>query len=833
MAKSLSALFSQKKKQAAQAKKDWAFISQKIINLLDDEFKDEKEELAAQTEKINKARWQLQYYLENPVITIATTGTTSSGKSTVVNFLVGQEIMPTAVSETSAGLVTITHNPQTSILRIRETDGAEWETGEWEGHTADQIQSRLRKVMNDYLEMRERDEEPASPEFEIEFPTKIGANDSNLDLPEGFQLKLMDLPGLKYIGDESNARVIEKCREALCLVTYNSEETDPHRQKALLTQVVNQVKSLGGNPARMLFVFNRIDAFRKNEDYPDSENKFVTRTRQRIRNSLLSELPEYRASIDNLAPIRFSSEPAFLADQLVHAENNRTRYARKIAEYYSALIPMSLRRELPMVPEGWDENDYRRVSKAIHDAAFVDDFDTQLHEHVADNLPQLVLPQAIAPLLNELRVAASVGHQIVSAQVNRSDQAYKREKERLNTTKKELQSLLTNKTRWLKTKFNDLQAIFDFDGQEQQPRHVRSDELVKHADKILFSLTGDDSPYEQLSADDVQALSQWLKTIRRRLRNFLDEIDDHFNQEETKLQGELIDTLPRAERSELRSAYDTLIDAGFLKNEGDTIEAENRLEKRALKNLNSALNRFAEAMTAAMDAYASQVGGNESDRIFRALETIFENYVDDIWESIANHEHARKIGLGDRPAQQLKRIDADFQIEFEFEAGFPVREKQRRVKTGTKSEKVGEKRLWYTLYLMKKDIYAEKPVYEQRNYDSASIPSKEDLVGNWLEQVRHEEPKLYAQFGEWIANQFATVESRLRRFQDDLLSDYTNRLEKAHNKMSQLHDRERKQWDQSKKLLLDLEKQFGDLAAIKADKQSGKKDLHAEETMNV
>ncbi|BAZ15442.1 hypothetical protein NIES4071_73140 [Calothrix sp. NIES-4071] len=67
-------------------------------------------------------------------------------------------------------------------------------------------------------------------------------------------MRVLDLPGLAYVGDTGNANVIKQCREALCLVTYNSAETDKQKVRSLLQEVVQQVKDLGGSPARMLFV---------------------------------------------------------------------------------------------------------------------------------------------------------------------------------------------------------------------------------------------------------------------------------------------------------------------------------------------------------------------------------------------------------------------------------------------------------------------------------------------------------------------------------------------------------------------------------------------------
>jgi len=79
-------------------------------------------ELKELTDKLDTALETLRYELDNPVLTLATTGTTSSGKRTLVNLLCGAEIMPVAVSEMSAGAVTIEYNDRfcCSASRILE-----------------------------------------------------------------------------------------------------------------------------------------------------------------------------------------------------------------------------------------------------------------------------------------------------------------------------------------------------------------------------------------------------------------------------------------------------------------------------------------------------------------------------------------------------------------------------------------------------------------------------------------------------------------------------------------------------------------------------------------
>jgi len=54
--------------------------------------------------------------LENPSFRITTIGTTSSGKSTIVNALIGRRIAPIEAQEMSAGILRIKHNERSKLV---------------------------------------------------------------------------------------------------------------------------------------------------------------------------------------------------------------------------------------------------------------------------------------------------------------------------------------------------------------------------------------------------------------------------------------------------------------------------------------------------------------------------------------------------------------------------------------------------------------------------------------------------------------------------------------------------------------------------------------------
>ena len=129
----------------------WQNFQTEISQHLPETYQPEIQELS---QKLETALNQLTYELRHPTLTLATTGTTSSGKSTLVNLLCGAEIVPVAVSEMSAGTVTIEYSAEKSLI-IHETPGALWECGEWRGISEERIYQRLYQVMISYIENRE------------------------------------------------------------------------------------------------------------------------------------------------------------------------------------------------------------------------------------------------------------------------------------------------------------------------------------------------------------------------------------------------------------------------------------------------------------------------------------------------------------------------------------------------------------------------------------------------------------------------------------------------------------------------------------------------------
>ncbi|MEG5056708.1 dynamin family protein [Microcoleus sp. A2-C5] len=227
--------------------------------------------------------------LENPSFRIATLGTTSSGKSTIVNALIGRKIAPIEAGEMSGGVLTIKHS-QEQRLMIAETEDAAWDTGEWTGLSDEDLYQRIRAVMHSYHAARKK-REYVAPQITAHVPLLPACDASLLGLPNGISVELIDLPGLKSVQDRANLATIQKqLNKAFSLVALDYMQVDDEHRKRLLEELKKVVEDLQGRTDSMIFILNRVDN-RGTDDLPLSER--IDKLREEIKEVLsLPELPD-------------------------------------------------------------------------------------------------------------------------------------------------------------------------------------------------------------------------------------------------------------------------------------------------------------------------------------------------------------------------------------------------------------------------------------------------------------------------------------------------------------------------------------------------------------
>ncbi|MEG4075991.1 dynamin family protein [Microcoleus sp. Pol14C2] len=227
--------------------------------------------------------------LENPSFRIATLGTTSSGKSTIVNALIGRKIAPIEAGEMSGGVLTIKHSQEPRLM-IAETEDAAWEAGEWAGLSDEDVYQRIRTVMHSYHAARKK-REYVAPQITAHVPLLPACDASLLGLPNGIGVELIDLPGLKSVQDRANLATIQKqVNKAFSLVALDYMQVDDEHRKRLLEELKTVVQYLQGRTDSMIFILNRVDN-RGTDDLPLSER--IDKLREEIKEVLsLPELPD-------------------------------------------------------------------------------------------------------------------------------------------------------------------------------------------------------------------------------------------------------------------------------------------------------------------------------------------------------------------------------------------------------------------------------------------------------------------------------------------------------------------------------------------------------------
>ena len=798
MSKQLYKVFDEVEFKAQLLAKYWNNFSTEISEHLPDTYQPEIQKLSS---KLDEALSTLVEALRNPTLTLATTGTTSSGKSTLVNLLCGAEIVPVAVSEMSAGAVTIEYSKEKSLI-IHETPGALWECGEWRGITEDRIYQRLDKVMIKYIENREKQPNLACPQSTIFYPFRL-VKESQLELPQGTRVKILDLPGLAYVGDRGNANVIKQCREALCIVTYNSAETDPHKVKSLLQEVVQQVKDLGGSPARMLFTLNRIDVFRADKNWPETENRFVEKAIRDIKNELTEQLKEYTEDIENLQVIKLSTWPALLA---LHIQNNDEIYSaeacKKADNNFNGLINENILEVLPRNVQKWSRHDRNRVAEALWQESYAEEFQQHLKEHINQHFPQLVIPQLIEQFnLSAGNAITEWATQTTTAILNSSEERYQQECENLSYIRLALEKFLEISDANLKKPFEKLDKKV-----KQVLAGDSEDDVVKYIRTIVSELQQGE-PYEELG-EKLYPLYSWENEFQKGINQVLEAVAKSLETGKVDLDSPNLKKANVLKVDLLARNLTRLVDLGYtdsVAKEGKIMEAKTDTEKIELKNINENLNELAIHLSIVIKDILKQISAQEEDRMYQAVSELFRCHVSSLQKGANNIAPNIAIKF---PESELSQVNKSLTFSFHFQAGFAITQ-------GTWQEAVQvekKQRAWYTLWIWKKTIYETE--YQERSSDNAKIPSVEDLLTSWIIQAKGEDSQRVNQVARWLLEQIDSLKKSVDQIQYDIINRYQERLDQAHQEITLDYEKQRNVWEPMQQKAQNLAEEFSSLEQV-------------------
>ncbi|MCR5164247.1 MAG: dynamin family protein [Thermoguttaceae bacterium] len=257
-------------------------ISQKSPQQLSDTTRQKLDSICKLTEELIEK-------LQNPRFRLAFIGATSGGKSTLVNALIGNAIVPMEASEMSAGVVQIFNEDRENVqLDIQapiihknaNIKGELWK--EFHGEksfeeTYDKLQETMR-IYHNYLKTHEERDFDA-PQVEVHLPVMLAREKERLlRLSPNIDFEMIDLPGIKEMNDTSNLKVNQKLlNRTVLVITLSYEDTSEERLDKLLGEVRKVVEAFKSSNT-IFFVLNKTDMWQK-KDMPLSDKLVLLQER--------------------------------------------------------------------------------------------------------------------------------------------------------------------------------------------------------------------------------------------------------------------------------------------------------------------------------------------------------------------------------------------------------------------------------------------------------------------------------------------------------------------------------------------------------------------------
>lgn len=798
MSKKLYKVFEEVEARANLSARYWRNFYAEISRYLPDTYQSDMSRLS---ENLENSLEKLVSELRNPTLTIATTGTTSSGKSTLVNLLCGAEIVPVAVSEMSAGAVTIEYSEEKSLI-IHETPGAVWECGEWENISEEEIYQHLHQTMISFLDSRQEQPNLACPQSLIKYPFRL-LKEEGLDLTPGTRVRILDLPGLSYVGDERNANVIRQCREALCIVTYNSAENDPVRVKSLLQEVIQQVKDLGGSPARMLFVLNRIDVFREDRNWPDSENRFVINTINNIKNELTERLKEYTEEIENLQVVKLSTRPALKALQIKDDNDIRSTNACRDAKNFCGVLIEEVLDDLVGNPQKWSRHDRHRVAEMLWEKSYAEEFHKYLRDHITQNFPQLVIPQIIERFnVDAGNAVVEWAKQTTTAILNSTEELYHQECANIVQMRSSIERFLEISDANLREPFKKIDNKI-----KQALAEESKEDIVRYLENTIKEELENVNPYNSLG-EKLSPLYGWRRELGQGINQVLEAVAKSLETGKIELESTNLRKANHLYIKLLENNLSRLMNLGYtssIAKEGGTIEARTEVEKSKLKQLNEELNELALHLNLVMEDIVNQISKQELSRMYQAVVELFNCHLSHIEQGSNNIAPDIAIKF---PESQLNKVGGQPKFNIRFQAGFAVTEGnwKEKVEVGVR------KRVFWKLWLGKATVKEIK--YESRISDNAEIPSVEYLLAGWTTQARDAEPEIVNQIIHWLLKQLDDLKKNVDLIQNEIIDRYQERLDKANQEITLDTEKQRSIWHPMKEKAQELAEEFSNIGTI-------------------
>jgi len=655
--------------------------------------------------------------------------------------------------EMSAGVVNIHHSPDNKRqLTIHATEGAKWQCGEWYDLSDEQIRSQLTSVMDSFNSSKGIDQ-PAAPIIDLTYPLACFNNPALLSLsclPKTTQFKLRDLPGLRNKGDQTNKKEMEKCRDALCLVAYNMEETDENRRIDLVENILGQIKQMGGGSlSRMLFVLNRIDVFLKDPEPERRRNEHISKVTAEITQILYDELPEHRDELAGLTYSKLSSLPALHA-QRIKMDADRIQAAGELEANFKTLIDDEVLDDLPRKISAWKDHDFERISDDVWQNSFAAEFFATLDQHIQVNFPTLVIPSIVQRFQDEVKDAIGEAARTCNVQLNNSEKDFVQICEELYRQNSDLRDFLQDARAALQKPFSCLKGSAENSHLDYGQRMEIFVFDLLDTEIYKFDLHDTEIYKNALTENKLAPLTRWREGLQRSASHVLEGMKKSVLAGKRDFSGTNLGQFPGRLQDQLAAACNDYCKAINKNNESD---------------FDGQLNNFLYELNRVIDEVMAIQSGLENNRIHDAIELLMTKYLDYIRSGIK------------RIAPDWNFIISDYMLTTLDKPEIKPANLRGKVENHTREE-----RIWWTLWLASRTIEFKK------------LPSASSLFDDGAKEIDHQLNTLAVPFHNMIINYIDTINVKIAVEQDKILAEFREKIDKAFENNRDSHEKVVQHW---------------------------------------
>lgn len=341
-------------------------------------------------------------------VTINLVGTTSSGKSTVGNFLLGAKLLPVAVQEKTTAITEIVHEEG------RKTPLWLNPAPTFECDSVATARAMLERIME---EAGERRRVPLRLAFCTAIARKIWLRrwlhvlrSQNKDQGQSageraISLMLRDFPGFRHENHQESLDALQELRQGdVTIMVFDADATNDHLEEAFLQNLLTRHRATNGTLAGLLFVVNKIDAFFRDRHPEESVSRYIEEVRARITAAVRTTGGETTAdasppTVPLVAGAAFHAR-ALLDRPCIHCQDDMTEFRKQMAGHFIGRLDREVFAEQPAK---WRKRQWHRAAREILRDSHAETFLQALRSEIRDRLRQQMSPRPIHELMGGCR----------------------------------------------------------------------------------------------------------------------------------------------------------------------------------------------------------------------------------------------------------------------------------------------------------------------------------------------------------------------------------------------------------------------------------------------